>query len=113
MQSISKKYWCIACCLLWESYGTLFARSIPLSFQGDTRSWIMENFAKGKVPPFSFVYGGKPSATFITKWSYSYILKNEDTYVTMMKKGKELMKGFELLLDQAPGSLLIRYSKIK
>lgn len=32
--------------------------------------WITKNFAKGKTPPFSFVYGGNNSATFITKWRY-------------------------------------------
>ena len=32
--------------------------------------WIQENFAKGKVPPFSFRYGGKDSRQFITKWKY-------------------------------------------
>ena len=30
---------------------------------------------KNKVPPFSFVYGGKNSDTFITKWEYSVSVK--------------------------------------
>ena len=33
--------------------------------------WISDHFAEGKVPPFSFVYGGKNSDTFITKWKFS------------------------------------------
>jgi alpha-galactosidase len=33
--------------------------------------WIEEHFAKGKVPPFSFVYGGKSSDNFIRNWQYS------------------------------------------
>ncbi|MBR4129727.1 MAG: alpha-galactosidase, partial [Bacteroidaceae bacterium] len=27
--------------------------------------WITSQFAKGKTPPFSFFYGGKPSETFL------------------------------------------------
>lgn len=33
--------------------------------------WIKENFAKGKVPPFSFEYGDESSDDFIRSWSYS------------------------------------------
>ncbi|WP_349318286.1 glycoside hydrolase family 36 protein [Chitinophaga sp. MM2321] len=36
----------------------------------DGRQWIRQHFAKGKVPPFSFVYGGKNSADFIKSWGY-------------------------------------------
>lgn len=35
------------------------------------QQWVKEHFAKGKVPPFSFNYGGTNSKTFITKWKYS------------------------------------------
>lgn len=37
--------------------------------------WVKANFGQGKTPPFSFYYGGKPSATFITGWKHS--LKRE------------------------------------
>jgi alpha-galactosidase len=37
----------------------------------DVHQWVKENFAKGKIPPFSFVYGGKSSNTFITGWQFS------------------------------------------
>jgi alpha-galactosidase len=33
--------------------------------------WVKEHFAKGKIPPFSFIYGGKNSGTFITGWQFS------------------------------------------
>ena len=33
----------------------------------DVHQWIGEQFAKGKVPPFSFVYGGKSSDNFIRR----------------------------------------------
>lgn len=36
----------------------------------DVPKWINGSFSKGKVPPFSFVYDGKPSASFISKWDY-------------------------------------------
>ncbi|CAG4999506.1 hypothetical protein DYBT9275_02243 [Dyadobacter sp. CECT 9275] len=32
--------------------------------------WVLANFAKGKVPPFSFVYGGRDSRLFIGKWKF-------------------------------------------
>jgi alpha-galactosidase len=32
--------------------------------------WIKEKFAKGNIPPFSFVYEGKLSDSFITAWDY-------------------------------------------
>ncbi len=35
------------------------------------QEWVNENFARGKVPPFSFRYGGIESGTFITSWKYS------------------------------------------
>jgi alpha-galactosidase len=35
------------------------------------QQWVAEKFAKGKVPPFSFRYGGINSKTFITGWKYS------------------------------------------
>ncbi len=35
-----------------------------------THDWIKANFAKGVVPPFSFVYGGKESKSFIRSWDY-------------------------------------------
>jgi alpha-galactosidase len=46
------------------------------AFPQDAATWshsaneIIARFGKGKMPPFSFVYGGKNSKTFITKWKY-------------------------------------------
>ena len=34
--------------------------------------WIHETFAKGKIPPFSFVFDGKESSDFIKSWDYSF-----------------------------------------
>ena len=42
----------------------------PISSTKDVADWVDRHFAKGKVPPFSFVYGGKKSDTFITGWQY-------------------------------------------
>ena len=41
-----------------------------LSSPADVKLWMNQHFAKGKRPPFSFVYGGKKSAGFITGWDY-------------------------------------------
>lgn len=35
-----------------------------------TRQWVEEHFGKGKLPPFSFVYGGQKSDNFIRSWDY-------------------------------------------
>ena len=42
-------------------------QSIPGS-NADVQQWVKQHFAKGKVPPFSFVYVGKISNDFIKNW---------------------------------------------
>ena len=37
----------------------------------NAETWIARAFAKGKTPPFSFVYDGRSSEDFIRKWKYS------------------------------------------
>ncbi len=37
----------------------------------DTRQWVKSHFAKGKIPPFSFKYGGIDSKDFIAGWKYT------------------------------------------
>jgi hypothetical protein len=37
----------------------------------DVCQWASVHFAKGKIPPFFVVYGGKSSDSFITSWQYS------------------------------------------
>ena len=51
-----------------ESYAKSMQRvAVPVSID----KWITSTFAKGKIPPFSFLYNGKNSADFIRKWHYS------------------------------------------
>ncbi len=42
----------------------------PYDAKSDCHQWVEENFSRNKIPPFSFVYGGKMSDTFITKWDF-------------------------------------------
>jgi alpha-galactosidase len=35
-----------------------------------SKEWMLKNFAKNKVPPFSFSYAGKDSKDFIRGWEY-------------------------------------------
>jgi alpha-galactosidase len=35
-----------------------------------SRDWIAKNFSKNQIPPFSFMYGGKDSGTFIKSWIF-------------------------------------------
>ncbi|NCB09983.1 MAG: alpha-galactosidase, partial [Bacteroidia bacterium] len=37
----------------------------------DAGQWIGQHFIKGKLPPFSFVYGGKSSTQFLKNWKFS------------------------------------------
>ncbi len=37
----------------------------------DVEKWITSTFAKGKTPPFSFVYGEEQSRNFIRRWRHS------------------------------------------
>jgi alpha-galactosidase len=48
-----------------QSNTSLRAKTTP-----DPVKWMNRHFAEGKQPPFSFVYGGKRSATFIAGWRY-------------------------------------------
>ena len=36
----------------------------------NVKQWMEQRFAKGVIPPFSFVYGGKKSDCFIRNWQY-------------------------------------------
>ena len=42
-----------------------------LSKDIDIHKWAEQHFERGKIPPFSFVYGGKNSSSFIKSWTYS------------------------------------------
>lgn len=58
-------------CLI-QSGMTAVSRTMPgmESGRADIKKWISGHFAKGKLPPFSFVYGGKNSDSFIRKWGF-------------------------------------------
>ncbi len=53
------------------SYLSAIADEGPKPGKGQLDAWITAQFAKGKTPPFSFVYGGKDSGSFIKKWKYT------------------------------------------
>ncbi len=45
------------------------SQSIPAN-NVEIRQWIEQQFNKGKIPPFSFLYGGKESHSFIKSWQF-------------------------------------------
>lgn len=47
------------------------ARPTDPSVSVNAEKWVLENFSKGKQPPFSFLYNGKSSRGFITHWKHS------------------------------------------
>ncbi len=49
-----------------------------LAVSEDVSGWITSSFAKGKIPPLSFVYDGKASSSFIKKWKYSMQKETSD-----------------------------------
>ncbi len=36
----------------------------------DVKQWVSQHFAKGKTPPFSFIFNGKRSDEFISTWQF-------------------------------------------
>ena len=75
--------------------------SDALPAKSDVYHWAEENFAKNKIPPFSFVYGGRNSDTFLTKWDYKVDRKesadpniNESVYTYSDKKSGLAVKCF-------------------
>ncbi len=59
--------------ILFFFSGTIFGQSkqnIPANI-AEVQQWIGHQFAKGKIPPFSFVYGGKSSNGFIGNWKFT------------------------------------------
>jgi alpha-galactosidase len=44
--------------------------NFPSQTSTDIHHWVEQNFAQGKIPPFSFVYGGKSSNLFIKNWKF-------------------------------------------
>jgi hypothetical protein len=53
----------------YQTKNTSLAIRTPQSVS-EIQSWINQNFVKGKIPPFSFVYGGKSSDKFIKSWKF-------------------------------------------
>jgi len=54
-------------------YSSQVSSQSPLSTSAkevNSHQWVKEHFARGKIPPFSFVYGGKSSESFIKSWTY-------------------------------------------
>jgi len=50
---------------------TLFAGAAGARAESaSAERWLQTNFAKGAMPPFSFVYGARSSDTFIKSWDY-------------------------------------------
>ncbi|MFC1715521.1 glycoside hydrolase family 36 protein [Candidatus Poribacteria bacterium] len=39
---------------------------------GQSEKWLLERFADGVIPPFSFVYDGKQSSGFLKDWQFHY-----------------------------------------
>ena len=55
--------------ILWVVFcqGSFPQSLVPVD---DVKQWMEQRFAKGVIPPFSFVYGGKKSDGFIRNWQY-------------------------------------------
>jgi alpha-galactosidase len=74
---ILKSLWIRLCLIIVLTISSAGSKAGNQPGQGSSKSdtdihqWIIEHFAKGEIPPFSFVYGGADSKTFINKWEYS------------------------------------------
>lgn len=52
------------------SGSSVHAKQTPVMKGQDIGKWIEQNFGKGKIPPFSFDFGGVNSNKFIKSWGY-------------------------------------------
>lgn len=69
----------LAVLLLLPAMGALAQVSVRVGRHvPNVETWIKTTFARGKVPPFSFIYDGQPSASFIKTWRYEAILNRTD-----------------------------------
>jgi alpha-galactosidase len=57
--------------MLFSSQMNCQSRQVASGQVVNPQQWIQSQFAKGKVPPFSFKYGGIDSKEFITGWKYA------------------------------------------
>lgn len=62
---------CLAAAFMLMPNDALAQATQKIAVPTDVGKWITSTFARGKVPPFSFVYDGKPSTEFIRKWRHS------------------------------------------
>lgn len=62
---------CLAAAFMLMPNDALAQATQKIAVPTDVEKWITSTFARGKVPPFSFVYEGKPSTEFIRKWRHS------------------------------------------
>ncbi|OFX99817.1 MAG: hypothetical protein A2W90_15125 [Bacteroidetes bacterium GWF2_42_66] len=60
-------------CSIFTCLGVLNGNPISgiPSNSGDHHQWVKQHFAKGKVPPFSFVLNGQKSDDFIRSWQFN------------------------------------------
>jgi len=70
---IKPKIKAILCFILLLCVSSEFssAQSTTPENQPEVKQWINQHFASGKIPPFSFVYGGKNSDSFIKNWKFT------------------------------------------
>jgi alpha-galactosidase len=57
--------------LLLLLFATIVAFGSPTAEKFKASQWAKAHFARGVLPPFSFVYGGEKSDSFIKKWAYN------------------------------------------
>lgn len=62
---------CLAAVFMLMPGDALAQATQKIAVPTDVEKWITSTFARGKVPPFSFVYGEQNSVEFIRKWKHS------------------------------------------
>ncbi|MCX6220244.1 MAG: hypothetical protein NTZ69_04585 [Bacteroidia bacterium] len=87
--------------LIFGRFANCMDTGNTLHAKSDVYHWVEENFAKNKIPPFSFIYGGRNSDSFIKKWDYKVDLKepadpniNESVYTYSDKESGLVVKCF-------------------
>ena len=107
----------IVCLLVSVLLGNISLGQVPGARDLDASRWVEEHFAKGKIPPFSFVFNGQESGSFITKWKYGQEKgekdksgKQEYVYTYSDKKSGLVVKCTVHLYDDFPAvDWLVRF----
>jgi len=68
---MNKIIFAFICALIYCEPATAVEKAVVFQPEVNARQWVGQHFAKGVIPPFSFVLGGRKSDEFIRSWKFA------------------------------------------